>query len=1082
MFFNRFFGVSAVVAANIDRGDLAYGVANELIAFNANDDYGLPVFNAVVAMAADSQHMIYGRAATQDADYPAPHPIAATHISSETTGTRTYSYRVRNSSTGQCDLIPYTGVFLPGHAYKKELTYDAATCNALTVDHKIVGSSFWRNARVNNGVIAFQSYQSGSGSWTTAQCILDDGYGDFAAGPVDDAEIGGCCAMSYDGERAWSSAEKLRGLVLLDGLHYWTRATSGSSYVSADYITEYTISRLTIYIPRSNIDRFGPVFATDATATKLLILVTTFSGPDYAVPYDYAAGHIWGSEVFPIGYAAPPDLGGVPFSISGDGTRIFVVQELSANNNGVVVREYDNASATWQTVATLGSGVDATYSIQTNYSGTLCAVQRGTSGTKIYTEIAGVWSENTNAQVASGYSALAPCGGRMVKILSGSPSFSLGVYDWVLTEWELALIVPVSGGIDLSAKSQYFTTDGSVVCFPQTQNGKNIIQKLLFNRPAPTAPITIVTQPANAVLDSSGAGSFSVVAQSDPITDLTYRWEQKAPEDSDFSPIVGANSSTLSVSLSQEEQNNDFRVKIFSPFHDTTSPVTSEIRRPIRNLETTSVLVSGAPYANMNGDYCRGADYNGHATYTNGYYHIFWLDADQYTSSDYAFPARWNIGEVPAPRTQTPVFYCSNSYSTELEINGDRSWYRDAGISGSPTSTLGTCIAGGVAYFAGVDPFGFRATPNADGADNLYPVQNNLDFRSRQHFVKICAAEDGVIALTAAGDAYAWGVNTAGRFGLGAGADNYYISEPSLLNGGPYIDVAMGPRHTVLLDANNDVLTAGDSSNGRLGRTGQSNLFLSVGVTARSIAAGSAHTLIVNLSNQIFGWGANSSCVLASPNNNPSYAEYTTPVFITSAYPFSKVYTSYDGLFSAAIADPEIDGNALTFGWGLNDHKQATSMGTLFNPTPPTVVAQPMMSTRGQVFSELSLGHDHTIGYTAPGQVDPEGVFYSWGNNNRGQCGSSTTTTAKTWGVVSTPGPVAAVAAGLEFSAILTQDGAGYSVGSNSYNKLSVDISSFAQTTSFLPWITSTADTNTVNTWVALASSHTGLFGLGFIR
>lgn len=169
-----------------------------------------------------------------------------------------------------------------------------------------------------------------------------------------------------------------------------------------------------------------------------------------------------------------------------------------------------------------------------------------------------------------------------------------------------------------------------------------------------------------------------------------------------------------------------------------------------------------------------------------------------------------------------------------------------------------------------------------------------------------------------------------------------------------------------------DNLTTALDSNGKL-----------ISTVALLIAAGRDHTVIYAADGNLYAWGKNNNGQLGNGNTN----QQLSPVRV-----FYNTTTIPVQLLAAGLLDYNImvtkdptTGLQKVFSWGFN-LGGLLGTGTFGNGRPQTIPIEVKSNNfQGEVITQLACGDYHTVLLTATGKV------YSWGDNQFGQLGESTT-------------------------------------------------------------------------------------------
>jgi len=229
-------------------------------------------------------------------------------------------------------------------------------------------------------------------------------------------------------------------------------------------------------------------------------------------------------------------------------------------------------------------------------------------------------------------------------------------------------------------------------------------------------------------------------------------------------------------------------------------------------------------------------------------------------------------------------------------------------------------------------------------------------------------------AITLEGNVYCWGDNEYGQLGNNSFTDSTYPIAVDAPDGVKFSAITANRYHTLAIDESGQVWGWGDNSAGELGdgTTTSHNVpvqaALSEGISITKISTGIAHTLALDENGQAWAWGLNSLGRLGDGTETNSL----TPIMVSQ--PTNSVFTDVDtGLFHSLALDE--DGQI--WAWGSNSYGKLGD-GSTTNKLEPTLIVMPV----GAEFVQISAGEDHSMGLTTSGDV------WTWGSNETAQLGS----------------------------------------------------------------------------------------------
>jgi alpha-tubulin suppressor-like RCC1 family protein len=295
------------------------------------------------------------------------------------------------------------------------------------------------------------------------------------------------------------------------------------------------------------------------------------------------------------------------------------------------------------------------------------------------------------------------------------------------------------------------------------------------------------------------------------------------------------------------------------------------------------------------------------------------------------------------------------------------------------------------------------------------------------------------LAVAASGTLYAFGDNTEWQLGNRQPSSSIpaAVSLPGA-NGG-IVQAAAGLQFSFGLTASGQLYGFGGNFWGQLGTPTNEATINPVdpeqvafpGGTGRfaQVATGSYHTLALGTDDKVYAWGDNFYGQVGNLTNQNTNNPNPTPADVTP---------THTGRFTQ-IAAGTYDSFALTstgevFSWGDDSSGQLGRSTTPANTADATPDLVSFAGILGQITS-LAAGGAHTLALSSTGQV------FAFGADSSGQLGpkGNGTSINETPVPVSLPansGPPVQIAAGSDFSFVLTSTGALYAFGDNFYGQL----------------------------------------------
>jgi alpha-tubulin suppressor-like RCC1 family protein len=290
-------------------------------------------------------------------------------------------------------------------------------------------------------------------------------------------------------------------------------------------------------------------------------------------------------------------------------------------------------------------------------------------------------------------------------------------------------------------------------------------------------------------------------------------------------------------------------------------------------------------------------------------------------------------------------------------------------------------------------------------------------------------------APQAGGIAFAFGSNISGQTGLGANVDTSTIATPiDMMNlGGRSIKhVAAGSGHSLLLADDGTVFSFGANRDGQTGLgTNVDDTMIATQIDTRflggrsikQVAAGLFHSLLLADDGTVFSFGWN-AFGQTGLGTTQGRTLVATPIDTTNLGGRSITQVAAGGLHSLLLAD---DGTVFSF--GFNGGGQ-TGLRTV---NGNTLVAMPIDTTNlaGRSIKHVAAGLEHSL------LLADDGTVFSFGWNRDGRSGLGTDVGVSTFArPIATTNlrsrSITQIAAGNSHSLLLSDDGTVYSFGSNS--------------------------------------------------
>ena len=262
----------------------------------------------------------------------------------------------------------------------------------------------------------------------------------------------------------------------------------------------------------------------------------------------------------------------------------------------------------------------------------------------------------------------------------------------------------------------------------------------------------------------------------------------------------------------------------------------------------------------------------------------------------------------------------------------------------------------------------------------------------------ISCGDNHTVLIDMNGEVWSFGTNDYGQLGLG---DNIQRKLPTKIPGIIAKYVSCGARYTVLIDANNEVWSFGSNFYGQLGignhqikkaptqiympmspnTTDDSSSIMRIGMRAKFVSCGEAHTVLIDMNNAVWSFGYNKFGQLGNDDlsykNIPVKISELTAKFVACGKLHTLLIDMYDRI--------------LTF--GENSYGQL-GLGDYIDRKTPTLInkftknthneTKICMDTSGSLTAcvkSVSCGLYHTV------IIDINNDVWSFGDNTDGQLG-----------------------------------------------------------------------------------------------
>ena len=340
--------------------------------------------------------------------------------------------------------------------------------------------------------------------------------------------------------------------------------------------------------------------------------------------------------------------------------------------------------------------------------------------------------------------------------------------------------------------------------------------------------------------------------------------------------------------------------------------------------------------------------------------------------------------------------------------------------------------------------FGSEPGPEFKGGcpDGLACSETPVMVTGGKTFTKIATGRFHTCGLLANGEAWCWGLNTAGQLGSFTADGVIGTGTPTKVGGTmTYKDISAGDFHTCAIGTDDGVYCWGSNVTLVLGVNSTSET-CNGGACSRTpvraagtetftkLGAGSAHNCAVNGTGAVRCWGVNATGELGTSDYQQARTDPTT---VTGDNVFTTVASGLR--FTCAI-----DGMGALYCWGLaNDGQLGTSATqscsagiNTFKCSPTPIAANTPVR-----FTRIALGGNFGCG------ISTTNIATCWGANAEGQLGTGSFVASSVPLSVSGTGTWQAIAAGAKHACGL-KSGVAYCWGLNSTGQLGISSDEYA--------------------------------------
>jgi alpha-tubulin suppressor-like RCC1 family protein len=270
-----------------------------------------------------------------------------------------------------------------------------------------------------------------------------------------------------------------------------------------------------------------------------------------------------------------------------------------------------------------------------------------------------------------------------------------------------------------------------------------------------------------------------------------------------------------------------------------------------------------------------------------------------------------------------------------------------------------------------------------DGGTTSSTTPVGVTFPAGTVVTQVTAGSSHALALTSAGQVYAWGAGLEGQLGDGSTALRTAPTPVTFPAGTVVTQVSAGGDHSMALTSTGELYAWGDNSHGQLGdgTTTGSDTPVAVpaptGLTFTDISAGTSHSLAVGSDGSVWAWGLGASGQLG----DGSFGDADAPTEVAMPAGAGVTMVAAGGAHSLALT-----GGGQVYGWGSDVFGQLATPLVQLEPQDSDVPVQPSGVPRSSAYVSVGAGEDSSYALTSDGEP------WVWGGDYYGQLGDGSPT------------------------------------------------------------------------------------------